>query len=134
MKEEIIGDDYRPSDVSEKQRVKELIDVWYARWEKLPSPLKAAINIVAGELFTRGVNVILDQWASTFLNARNTSTRKVFESEEDKFDKDIWDMDEVDLSSIVSYLNNNSHDYPEEFCSKFYEENQERIRERLILE
>lgn len=43
-------------------------------------------------------------------------------------------LDDSCLSKIVHYLSELECSYSLEFCSKFYEENQERIRERLILE
>jgi hypothetical protein len=43
-------------------------------------------------------------------------------------------LDDNLLSKIVHYLSELECSYSLEFCSKFYDENQERIRERLILE
>ena len=46
----------------------------------------------------------------------------------------IYDLDDMTLQRIVYYLQDEEHNFDEEFCSKFYDEYQERIYEKLILE
>mgnify|MGYP003348754472 CR=1 FL=1 len=59
---------------------------------------------------------------------------KLYNSLPIEFKKLFELLSDTKLSGLVHYLSELESSYGVEFCSKFYDENQERIRERLILE
>jgi hypothetical protein len=119
--------------VSDDFAIQNMIEIFYERWSELPCTLEKVIDNIAGDVFSKGVT-LFDKVLNGVLSKRNDNSLGGVSSKEDLYDKMIWDLTDYELSKIVNFLHDKGYKYPAEFCSKFYLENQERIRERLILE